>query len=225
MPDWRIGLLGLGLLALGGAVGLDALGILEIGLFFRGWWTLLLIVPGCVGLIKGKQQPRDIALVAGGVVLLALVRGWLKAGFAMLLSAGLIAAGVVMIYGCVQRIRVPRLIAPEQSPESRIPQYSAALCGRYVSYDGLLIRGAELTAMAGALTCDLRSARFDRDLVIHADAVAGRVEILLPPNVQVLIGSTVCLGRIRERLPHSEDPCARIVYVDGMCVMGSVVIS
>lgn len=222
MPEWRIGLLGLGLLALGGAVGLDALGILEIGLLFRGWWTLLLIIPGSVGILRGKPQPRDIALVAGGIVLLALVRGWLRAGFALILASGLAAAGVVMVYGCVQRIRVPRLIAPEQSPESQTPLYCAALCGRYVSYDGLLFRGADLTAMAGALTCDLRSARFDRDLVIHADAVAGRVEILLPPNVRVLIGSEVCLGRVRERAPHSEDPCARTVYVDGMCVMGSV---
>lgn len=224
MPDWRIGLLGLGLLALGGAVGLDALGIVQIGLFFRGWWTLLLIVPGAVGLARGRQQPRDIALAAGGLVLLALVRGWLKAGFALLLAVGLAAAGVVMVYGCVQRLRVPRLITLEQSPESRTPLYCATLCGRYVSYDGLLFRGAELTAMAGGLTCDLRSARFDRDMVIRADAVAGKVEILLPPNVQVLIGSTVCLGRIRERVPHSDDPCARIVYVDGMCVLGSVVI-
>lgn len=222
MPNWNIGLLGLALFVLGGAVGLDALGIVEIQLFFRGWWTLLLIVPGLIGLLQGRRRALEIGLVVGGILLLALVRGWFAAGFGLLLSVTLLMVGGIMICGGMKWLCLPRRIELEQSPESVIPKYCGALGRRCVSYDGLLFRGAELTAMAGSLQIDLRKARFDRDMEIRADAVLGKVEILLPTNVQVLIGSAVCLGRVRERFPHSADPCARIVFVDGMCVLGHV---
>ena len=48
-------LLGIILLAIGIVLGLNALGITHIdisSIFFRGWWTLIIIIPGLISIAK-----------------------------------------------------------------------------------------------------------------------------------------------------------------------------
>ena len=53
-------ILGLILIVLGIIFGLKTLGICDINVFFKGWWTLFIIVPCFIGLIKDNDKTASI---------------------------------------------------------------------------------------------------------------------------------------------------------------------
>lgn len=61
---------GLVLVALGVILGINALGIAHINIFFSGWWTLFIIVPSLIGLITEKRKGGAFAGLVIGVCLL-----------------------------------------------------------------------------------------------------------------------------------------------------------
>ncbi len=57
------------LIALGIILGLNALGITNINIFFEGWWTLFIIVPCFIGLFTEKEKTGNIIGLLIGIVL------------------------------------------------------------------------------------------------------------------------------------------------------------
>ena len=62
-------------IAIGIIIGLNALGITDINIFFDGWWTLFIIVPCFIGLFKNEKKMGDIIGLIVGVVLLLSAQG------------------------------------------------------------------------------------------------------------------------------------------------------
>ena len=55
---------------LGLILGLNATGLIDIDLFFAGWWTLFIIVPCFIGLFTDNDKTGDTVGIAVGVILL-----------------------------------------------------------------------------------------------------------------------------------------------------------
>jgi len=55
---WGIVLIGLGIV-----IGLNALNITYINIFFRGWWTLIIIIPCLIGLFDDKNEGKTGNLI------------------------------------------------------------------------------------------------------------------------------------------------------------------
>ena len=88
------------LVALGGVLLLNALHITDINLFFKGWWTLFIIVP-CAN--KLLNSPKDwvwpfVGLVVG-VLLLIDQQGWLRGYFSanVCIAIAVLLAGIVLL--------------------------------------------------------------------------------------------------------------------------------
>ena len=60
---------------IGLVLGVNALGIAKIDIFFDGWWTLFIIIPCLVGLFKDKEKTGSIIGILIGVVLLLSAQG------------------------------------------------------------------------------------------------------------------------------------------------------
>lgn len=58
------------LIALGVVLGINALGIADINIFFPGWWTLFIIVPSAIGLFSDEHKSGPVAGLIVGVCLL-----------------------------------------------------------------------------------------------------------------------------------------------------------
>ena len=72
MKQIRNSLWGLVFIILGLVVGLNALGITNINLFFKGWWTLFIIVPCFIDLFNNKDKVGNcIGLIFGILLLLS----------------------------------------------------------------------------------------------------------------------------------------------------------
>ncbi|MDD3129327.1 MAG: DUF5668 domain-containing protein [Candidatus Izemoplasmatales bacterium] len=73
---------------------LNATGVIDVNIFFKGWWTLFLIVPALVSMSKqGVTTGNLILLVIGGLLLLREYdvdfEGYLLPGVLIVLGIGL----------------------------------------------------------------------------------------------------------------------------------------
>ncbi len=90
------------LIALGVVLGVNALGLAHIDIFFPGWWTLFIIVPCAIGLFTDEHKGGSMAGLVVGICLLLSCLGVLPFGllWKLLLPAILIIIGVsVMVRG------------------------------------------------------------------------------------------------------------------------------
>lgn len=61
---------GIILVLIGLIIGGNSLGIININIFFDGWWTLFIIIPCLLGLFKGNEKLGNIIGLLVGVLLL-----------------------------------------------------------------------------------------------------------------------------------------------------------
>lgn len=90
---------GLCVIAVGVVLLLKALGV-NVELFFAGWWSLFLIVPGTIGLFRDKDKFGAAAEVAIGVCLLLAAQGIISWGavWKLMLGVVLICIGLSAIF-------------------------------------------------------------------------------------------------------------------------------
>ena len=63
-------ILGIILIVVGIILGLNALNITNINIFFAGWWSLFIIVPSFVGLFTNKDKIGSCICLIIGILLL-----------------------------------------------------------------------------------------------------------------------------------------------------------
>lgn len=61
---------GIVLIVLGAIIGLNAVGLTHINIFFRGWWTLFIIVPSFIELIRSSNKMWNLICLIIGIALL-----------------------------------------------------------------------------------------------------------------------------------------------------------
>lgn len=202
------------------------LGIWDFNIFFRGWWTLFILVPCIINLIQYGPNGGNIAGICVGVVLLLGAQGILA--FSMIRKL-LVPAILILIGLSILLSNTKCKITDQQG--NQIPfektgtggsDVSGVFDGRKVQYDGQLFEGATVSAVFGGVNMDLRSAVIERDVRIDATAIFGGVEIYVPSNVVVRVMSTPVLGGVSNRaLAPTEVPC-HTLYINATCVFGGV---
>lgn len=202
------------------------LGFWDFNIFFRGWWTLFILVPCVINLIQYGPNGGNIAGICVGVALLLAAQGILA--FSMIRKL-LVPAILVLIGLSILLSNTKRRITDQQG--NQIPfektgtggsDVSGVFDGRKVQYDGQLFEGATVSAVFGGVNMDLRSAVIERDVRIDATAIFGGVEIYVPANVVVKVMSTPVLGGVSNRaMAPTEVPC-HTLYINATCVFGGV---
>ena len=116
MRRFRTILWGIVLVVVGAIVGLNALEIIDVDIFFDGWWTLLIIVPCFIGIFTKGEKFFNIAGVCLGVFLLLCCQDILE--FSMLWKLGIpiivIATGIKMILGGIFKNKSDKVIQKNQ---------------------------------------------------------------------------------------------------------------
>lgn len=87
------------LVVLGVVLGINALGIAKIDIFFPGWWTLFIIVPCAIGVLTDEHKGGELAGLIFGICLLLGCLGVIPFGmlWKLLLPAILVFVGLVVI--------------------------------------------------------------------------------------------------------------------------------
>ena len=221
---------GIVLVAIGIIFGLNALGIADIDVFFKGWWTLFIIVPSLIGLFTERDKTGNVIGLIIGAGLLLAARGVFTFGtfWKLLIPAIVIVIGVRLIFGNIFK-KGPKPEkewdrVKENSGENAKGQkeFCAVFSGNNVNFDGEVFEGADLTAVFGGVECHLERAIIEHDVTINATAVFGGVDIYLPANVNVKLSSSSVFGGAEVKNHHNSIENTITVYVNASAVFGGV---
>ena len=113
---------GIILIIVGVIVALNVLEITDIDIFFDGWWTLFLIIPGLIGIFRSGDRLGSLFLLIFGAALLLAAQNIIEYDmiWKMLLPIALVFIGLKMIFGNIFMTPMVRLLGATPTCE----QYS-----------------------------------------------------------------------------------------------------
>lgn len=114
-------------------------------------------------------------------------------------------------------------IFTEQSKAGASYKTASALFGAQDIYYGQEeFTGASYTAVFGGLTINMCNVILKGDVVINVSAIFGGIDLILPPNVQVISHVTPILGGTEIKYASSSDSSAHKVIVNGAASFGGI---
>lgn len=207
------------LIVLGILFALKALGIMTFNIFFDGWWTLFIIIPCLMSMVKKGPAMSNLIGLGIGVFLLLVAQG--VVGFALfwklLWPAIFILIGLRLIFRETFDKTVA-FIRGENSQNSK--EYTAVFGEQKADLSGEEFHGAQIDAVFGGVTLNLRNAKIEKDAVIDVTCVFGGATIILPDNVKVKVSSTPIFGGVSNKKVPAFTADAPTVYINATCLFG-----
>ena len=216
---------GLVLVALGVILGGNALGWFDINIFFKGWWTLFIIVPCAISLITHPREwVGDLIGILIGVSLLLACQDVIsfKDLWKLLLPAIIILIGLSMIFRNLFSQKFDKATAKLNEKFNKDDESGAVFGGTNINMAGKEFKGKNLSAVFGAVKLDLRDAKIKEDVIINATAVFGGVDILVPDNVVVETKSNSFFGGVSNKTNLKPKDKAPTIYINGMALFGGI---
>lgn len=210
---------GLVLAAAGVMLGLRALGIVDFSIFFKGWWTLFLIVPCAIGLVTDRDKTGNFVVLAIGVFLLLAAQDVVSYDLLWKLVAPVILVylGLRLIFRGIFEKKTHRTFLFRNTGNRN---GSAFFSGQTVVLDKETFEGAQVSALFGGVDYDLRNALITKDCGLQVSAVFGGIDIFVPENVNVVMNCTTLFGGVESKVPPR--PGCPTLYVTGTCLFGGV---
>ncbi len=217
---------GIILIAAGSLWACSTLGLLEVDLFFEGWWTLFIIIPSAVSLITSRDKVSAAVCLTIGVLLLLCEQNILS--FDMILKliipAIIVFVGIKLIWNAFFDSKAEKSVHRIDTNQADVDNVFACFNGAKGDCNGRVFRGAELNAIFGGVEYDLRGAIIEPDSAIKATSVFGGINIRVPENVKVRVKSTSIFGGVDNKSRRADDGAADVVtlYVSATCLFGGV---
>ena len=212
---------GIVFVVIGVVFGLNALGITDINIFFDGWWTLFIIIPSLIGIVKQRGGVGNFIWLAIGIILLLSAQGILdisKIG-KLIFPAILVTLGLGMIFKDTVSSKIKDKVK-ELNKENK-EEYYATFSGQKLNFTGDEFKGAAVNAIFGGIDIDLRNANIAKDEIINATAVFGGIDILVPNNVNVKVVSNSLFGGVDNKVKSYNENLPTI-YIKAFCLFGGV---
>ena len=215
---------GIILITLGGLWALSAIGLFEFNIFFDGWWTLFIIVPCFIGLFSENEKLGNIIGILIGGFLLLCAQGILDFGVIWKLAIPIIIIliGLKMIFGSFFDKKTAAITKKMRDDGVNPKSGFAAFSGFDMNLDGEVFNGADLNAIFGGVTCDLRNAIITEDSVINASAVFGGIDIFVPENVNIKVNSNSIFGGVGNKNHKNYKDNAVTIYINATCIFGGL---
>lgn len=217
-----VNLAGLVLIVVGVIIAGNVLDWWDISLFFRGWWTLFIIIPCGQSVMKrGFQSGAGFGLVVGILLFLSQQNlfsfGWIVK----------LAIPVLLIYYGLKIVSQGHRVHIGH-PESMSGEYrgeagcNAIFSGKEQRVNGEEYFGSAVNAVFGGAELDLREAVIIEDVTINAAAIFGGVEIYLPKDVNVKVKASSLFGGTDNNADRPTVPEWPTVYIYTTSIFGGV---
>lgn len=193
-------------------------------IFFTGWWTLFIIIPCLVSIIRsGITVGASSGLIIG---VLLLVSQYVDIGidwWKLIIPAVLIIIGLKIMFQGVFRkpLNVDHTGHVEGQNNTSAREYSAVFASNKIRVNDRFT-GTILNAIFGGITLDLREAIIDRDVEIAATAVFGGIDIYVPMGVTVKVNNIPIFGGISDKTVQTTDPSAYTIYLNSTTMFGGI---
>lgn len=214
---------GFALVVLGIVLSGNAFGWWSADLFFRGWWTLFLIVPAVATIIGQGPNVGNLILLGVGVLLLADAQQALGdiSVWSIIGPLVIITVGVTVLWKGLVGPKLPT--DAEGRPLDPGNRVSAIFSGSTAVYNGLPFTGAVTLAMFGGVELDLRGAIMAEDVLIDATTLFGGTEIIVSPGTKVELTSIgIFGGSDSNALPPQPGVSGPVVHVRSTAIFGGL---
>ena len=226
MKNKKSVLWGIVFIAAGIVWALSSLEVVNFNIFFKGWWTLFIIVPSAISFFTSSEKFSAAIGVAVGVILLLCARDVM--GYDMLaklaLPAIVVLIGLNMIVTSFSRRHTEKMKESFEKNKGAIDNVFCLFAGKEVKLEGEKFFGAEINAIFGGVDYDLRGAVIEPDSAIKASAIFGGIEIIVPEGVHVRVKSNSFFGAVENisRRPDKGDENTITLYVGGLALFGGI---
>lgn len=212
---------GIVLIVIGVIIGINSLGIASINIFFKGWWTLFIIVPCFIGLFSKKDFASNAIGLVIGIALLLGVRDIVKFEIItkLIIPFILVAIGLSIVFS--EKIKSGVTEKVNSVRENDCENIVATFASQSVNKSNEDFKGANLDAVFGGIDLDLRGASLDKETVIKSSVIFGGIDIMLPQDVNVKIKSTPIFGGVSNKIINSNEN-EKVIYIDALCLFGGI---
>ena len=212
---------GLVLIVLGLIIALNALEITSINIFFKGWWTLFIIVPCAIGLFDEEEKTGNLIGLFIGVLLLLGAQDLIsfKLVGKLIIPIILVCLGVMLIFNETIKSRISNKV--KETKKSDMEDIIATFAEQKVDKSGEDFKSANLDAVFGGITLDLRKAKIKKEATIKASSIFGAITILVPKDVTVKVKATPVFGGVSNKSTKNDEN-KNVLYIDAFCMFGGV---
>lgn len=220
MKEFRNILWGLVLVIVGLVLGLNALNIVDIDIFFNGWWTLFIIVPCFIDLFKDEKKTGNLIGLTLGILLLLSCQDILDFSimWSLFFPIVLIIIGVSFIFKNTIKDKINKTVKTNNKNKK---EYCSCFSGQKLSFNNEEFSSCDLSAVFGSIDLDLSSAIINSDVVVNASAIFGGIDIIVPKDMNVKVNSTSIFGGVDNKVKNGKDNEVTI-YVNATCLFGGV---
>lgn len=214
---------GIVLIVIGIILGLNALEITSINIFFDGWWTLFIIIPSIIGLINDDDKVGNIFGLFIGLALLLICQNIID--FDLLLKLFLPIILIFVGLSLIFKNKVTTNIKKEVKRMSTSNKKTNSYCSTFSSMNIKLdedVEKYELDAVFGELNVNLSKQEINEDLLITACSIFGSIKIDVPNDIEVKLVSTPIFGDIKDKRKTKPENKKCVVYVDATAIFGGV---
>ena len=219
---------GIAIIALGLIFGGNALGLFSLDIFFDGWWTLFIIIPGVVSLITDQDKIMSLGFIAVGVILLLAAQDVFSYDVAwkVILAVFLVAVGLSIIIKSVFHNKndqeVAKKIEEAKKDSKTMDSQMAIFSGSDRVYNDETFQGSNLVAVFGGAKLNLKKAKFTKDTVIKAFTLFGGIDIIVPDDVKVKLKSGFIFGGFSDDRKNATEKGKHTIYIDAAGGFGGV---
>lgn len=221
---------GLAIVALGVIFAGNALGWFNIDIFFKGWWTLFIIVPSFINIFTEEHKVPSFVFMCAGILLLLAAQEVFtyEVAWKVILAIVLVVIGLSIIFKNIFHSKNDKEVAAKIKKIKNgdtMDNQTAVFSGSERTYKKETFSGTSLVAVFGGVDLDLRDAIFEKDTVIRAVCAFGGIDLKVPEDVQIKLNSNIVFGGISDDRKNPNESSKHTIYIDAYGAFGGISIN
>ncbi len=178
----------------------------DVNLFFKGWWTLFIIIPGILTFFKKDYVGGFLTTIIGLLIYFAVndVIGWELIG-----SIFIIACGISLLFTKIPKV-TPFTVAKGD--------YLAIFASNEAKISGKF-KQTSIVSIFGSVELDLRKAEIEKGSKINVFCLFGGVDVIAPNDVKVEVSGTPIFGGIENKVTTTANT---VIDSECICIFGGI---
>ena len=218
---------GIVLIVIGIIIGTNSFGITDINLFFKGWWTLFIIIPCTIDLFSEKTNKKANLLgVLIGIFILLISNGLINIEIIakLILPIVFVGIGISLIFNNTLKKEISDKV--NKKNKNDLEFITAAFSEQKIIKEDEKFEGAQLDSVFGNIILDLKKAELSKETIIKASSIFGGINIITPKNVEIKIKSTPIFGTVKNKIEKEKNTKdkenKKTIYIEAFCLFGGI---
>lgn len=202
---------GLFIVVFGFLILFKALNIIDFNIFFKGWWTLFIIVPSIVDIIVNDHKITSFNFLLIGLLLLLDLNNIIENSIVIFISIMIIELGLIIIFG-----KSSKDIIKQKNSDSYIGIFGESNS----SNNSQDFQGCDVVAVFGTVRLDLSEIKLKNDVKIDAVNAFGTIYLTVPKNVDVKVSGASIFSTIYNKKEKADSEYS--IYIESIGIFGDI---